>query len=671
MRKLISLLLSVIITFTAVGQEFSKTQIPYIPTNYIFNSGIENGLTGYGVYNDGDVANPVDGIGGTATVSVSTTTTLPLVGGRSLVFTKPAGSSHRGQGLNVKDIRIDDQAKGKVIRTSLDYEITSGTYVTGDLAIWIYDVTNARWIQPSSYLIEGSTLKESKFVEWQSSIDSNLYRLVVHVTSTSTSGYTLKFDSFGTGLGPKIFGSVVTDWVDFTPTGNWTTNTTYTGKWRRVGDVAEIDYRIALSGVPTAIGLNVNLPSGLVADLSKYPSSSGRNVGFGSTVDAGTMAYPVNVTLSGATALGVVAIGASGTYTNEPANVNTTVPFTFGSGDSIAFTASVKIQGWGTTQQLSSDVIWVDDVGRVDAFAVAANNPPAGYLYADGSAVSRSVYADLFRKIGTTHGSGNGSTTFNLPDYRGRFLRGVDGGVGRDPDRASRSAMNTGGNTGDAVGSVQSDQYRSHTHNVPSANAGGAGGQPGPVNAGGTLNTSFNTQSSGGNETRPINAYVNYFIKYARTAAPQVAASDTVSARYTQSSGQSIPTSSPTVVDFNTKVYDSHNAVTTGSSWRFTAPISGEYSVVSTILFASSAWPIQRYSVIYLRKNGVNYAATPDVVTQVAQSMYFGPYPLTTKVKLLQGEYIDIVLEQNRGSATSIHNASTNNWVEINRVGNY
>jgi microcystin-dependent protein len=61
-------------------------------------------------------------------------------------------------------------------------------------------------------------------------------------------------------------------------------------------------------------------------------------------------------------------------------------------------------------------------VGEVKAFA--GLTAPQGYLICDGSAVSRSQYANLFDVIGTSHGQGDGSTTFNLPDYRGQFLRG-------------------------------------------------------------------------------------------------------------------------------------------------------------------------------------------------------------------------------------------------------
>jgi len=91
--------------------------------------------------------------------------------------------------------------------------------------------------------------------------------------------------------------------------------------------------------------------------------------------------------------------------------------------------------------------------GTVVAFAGPV--VPTGWLLCNGDAKSRSTYAALFAAIGTVHGAGDGASTFNLPDYRGRFLRGVDGASGRDPDSTSRSAAGDGGNSGDKIGSLQ------------------------------------------------------------------------------------------------------------------------------------------------------------------------------------------------------------------------
>jgi hypothetical protein len=69
-------------------------------------------------------------------------------------------------------------------------------------------------------------------------------------------------------------------------------------------------------------------------------------------------------------------------------------------------------------------------------FYHAASTPPDHSLVCNGAAISRSLYADLFVVIGATYGSGNGSTTFNLPDLRAEFIRGVDMGRGIDAGRA-------------------------------------------------------------------------------------------------------------------------------------------------------------------------------------------------------------------------------------------
>jgi microcystin-dependent protein len=168
-------------------------------------------------------------------------------------------------------------------------------------------------------------------------------------------------------------------------------------------------------------------------------------------------------------------------------------------------------------------------VGEVVAYA--GSNIPTNFLNCDGSAVSRTLYADLFNVISTSHGVGDGSTTFNIPDYRGRALRGVDGGTGRDS--FTRTAMNTGGNTS-GVGSVQTDATKknglavvdpghSHTVDVWFSEVGtgpnqshiqGYGGS-GPYSVGATISSSSNTSLNAGDaETVMKNAAVKYIIRY-------------------------------------------------------------------------------------------------------------------------------------------------------------
>jgi microcystin-dependent protein len=84
---------------------------------------------------------------------------------------------------------------------------------------------------------------------------------------------------------------------------------------------------------------------------------------------------------------------------------------------------------------------------------------PTGFLLCDGSAVSRTTFAALFAAISTTYGSGNGSTTFNLPDLRGRTLVGVDGAANR------LTALDTlGAAGGEQLHTLLASEMPSHTH---------------------------------------------------------------------------------------------------------------------------------------------------------------------------------------------------------------
>ena len=99
----------------------------------------------------------------------------------------------------------------------------------------------------------------------------------------------------------------------------------------------------------------------------------------------------------------------------------------------------------------------VQGVPSGSVFCMAVATVPSGYLECNGAAVSRSTYAVLFAVIGTAYGTGNGSTTFNLPDLRGEFVRGFDNGRGVDSGRS--------------IASSQSSQFGQHNHNVSASSS--------------------------------------------------------------------------------------------------------------------------------------------------------------------------------------------------------
>jgi microcystin-dependent protein len=86
-----------------------------------------------------------------------------------------------------------------------------------------------------------------------------------------------------------------------------------------------------------------------------------------------------------------------------------------------------------------------------------------GWFFCNGASLDREEYKDLFDVIGVAFGAPD-PNTFNLPDLRGRFVRGVDDRAGNDPDARLRKAGNKGGNTGNKVGSYQLDNIQTHSH---------------------------------------------------------------------------------------------------------------------------------------------------------------------------------------------------------------
>ena len=95
--------------------------------------------------------------------------------------------------------------------------------------------------------------------------------------------------------------------------------------------------------------------------------------------------------------------------------------------------------------------------GMIAPFAMTS--APTGWLTCDGTAVSRTTYSDLFTAIGTTWGSGDGTSTFNVPDLRGAFLRGTG-------SHGTSNMANGNDFAGPAVGSFENDSFQGHGHNI-------------------------------------------------------------------------------------------------------------------------------------------------------------------------------------------------------------
>lgn len=113
----------------------------------------------------------------------------------------------------------------------------------------------------------------------------------------------------------------------------------------------------------------------------------------------------------------------------------------------------------------------------------AGSTSPSGWLLCFGQAISRTQYADLFAAIGTAYGTGDGSTTFNLPDLRGRVVAGVDNMGGSAASRLTSTTITGGADAVGEVGGAQThtltgSEIPSHSHFISAAFGDNA--NPGP-----------------------------------------------------------------------------------------------------------------------------------------------------------------------------------------------
>ena len=253
-------------------------------------------------------------------------------------------------------------------------------------------------------------------------------------------------------LGPAT-GPVITDWAIYTPTvtaaSGTLTNYTTNFSWRRVGSDIEVKGVLIFSGAPgTWTNPRFSLPAGLTTTANSYDQT----IGSAAMLDSGSNTYPGGIYfISNSVVETLVLNTAAAALSNLTASQ--TVPFTWASPDQVRVSFKVPIAGWSSNTQMSDSIVWADDVGSITAFGISGASAPIGFLFANGAAVSRTTYAELFAKIGTTFGAGDGSTTFNLPNLQGVVLRGT-----------GSQTMSGRTKTGPALGVQQEDQFQSNRH---------------------------------------------------------------------------------------------------------------------------------------------------------------------------------------------------------------
>lgn len=525
--------------------------------NYIENPDAESSTSGWATYADAASSRPVDGTGGSPNVTWTRSTSSPLRGVASFLFTKDA-ANRQGQGASY-DFTIDNADLARVLQISFDYEIASGTYSGGtsstdsDLIVYIYRTTaTGRLIEPSVIKLDGGVagVKYSYRGEFQSDSDATGYRLILHVATTSASAFTVKFDNVVLGPSQNVNGAIVGPWQDYPsiPTlGGYSVQPTIDYlKWRRVGDILQVNLRVS-GGTLSASDWTLPLPAGLVA-----ASTTLRAMGVGNS-ESSTASRKELVAWTSATS--AFFVSAQSDFSGGTL-VGTALA---GGSNRITIIAETPIVGWGATATLGQDAD--TRVLAMEAYKASGAQTSSG-SYQDVSSLT------LVKTDGLNFDATTGIGTITVAGW---YL--LDAQVGFDYNAAGVRyvAIDVNGTrvAYDTNEPLATNTTLCHTQKIVYLVAGNTFKMQAFQNSGGNLN--YATTEG----FRPR-------LSAMRMSGPsQMAASEVVALKYLNTAGTSI-TSAVVDVPFATKVFDTHNAFN-GATGVFTAPATGKYRITGNL----------------------------------------------------------------------------------------
>lgn len=571
------------------------------PKNYITYGTFENNATtGWSLGTIGTLTNslptgtPTFGSGASANLSISTVSSGQLAGTYSLSLASSAATTAGNMlATQAYTIATADQAKCLSFRFAYSTPTNpsnvnfSGTS-SNSWAVAVYDVTNSVWLPVNGAFSftqrTGTGIATGVF---QTGSSTASIRLCIYAANATAGASTMYLDNFYLGPQQVQYGSFASDWTAYTPTGSVTTNATYTGFQRRVGDSLEAEFLVTFSGVNTQGAVTINLPAGLTIDTTKITNSAtdgSELLGFGTYLRAGTGNYPFSLKYNSTTSLSVRVSNSASTYdVDNVMNTSTNVPATIGSGDKIQGFYRVPIVGWSSNQILSSDSS--QNVVTTRAGGATTSIPNASTTLVINSSL-----------IFDTTGSYSTSTGQYTCPVSGYYR--VTGGV-----RFSYTSWSAGA-AGELYvyknGALSAIIDRHTIEATQSLFLWLGGDSVVQCNAGDLLDVRV-YQGTGGAVALDGNCYI-YF---ERISGPsQLVASESVNALYTDTSGASI-TTTPSVYTFTTKIRDSHNAYASGT---YTIPISGMYHFIVQMVTGLTSLISTADFQVFIYRNGVEVA---------------------------------------------------------------
>lgn len=209
----------------------------------------------------------------------------------------------------------------------------------------------------------------------------------------------IRIDTLNAGPDLLMQGAAIADSVNWTPTGSWSANTAYAGKYRRRGNKAEVEVLITLAGAPTSAALSVNLPFTIdTSDLAGGTSVRNLSIDDSSNIfDASPATLLKAVVGYGTTtSVNVTVEKSDGTYGTLNTDVTATVPVTFDSGDLIFLRFSVPVVGWSSNTTMANRA--VEEYSYNSGTWDSADTTSFGYGYA-GAAIPGSLGASRTKRV--------------------------------------------------------------------------------------------------------------------------------------------------------------------------------------------------------------------------------------------------------------------------------
>ena len=614
---------------------------------------VDKKITDFITYDDTDLDTPVNGIDGSPSyITVSQETSSPIDSTSGIVnikISKSAGGSARGEGVSVpfSTRGLIDRAKPNVVQV----EIKSSTnYVDGNFGIWLYDVTNSVLIPTVQRDIYASSLVSSQIFEFQTSSNSDSYRLIFHCRdSVNTAAYDLTC-VVKCGPAQLVKGPVTSDWINYTPTIGGVTGGSYTatGKYRRVGDTLDCSAKIIWNTIFTGgTTPTISLPSGLIVDTFKIVDDGSRiSYGTASFRDVGTDLYKGFVTVAG----GSVSVypyaddapSSASSISNQI--VSTTIPFTWANNDEIYVKFSVPILGWSSSQVLSSDS------GARQIYAYNNKGTATGSI----SAVESTVVFPAMTKDKTA--SYNATTgEYTLPESGAYF-------VASTVETSGTYALNTDDTiyvqcAGTSIFGFGKRSDSSSSRKCYSG-SGMFEGVKGDV-------VRVRITSAGTGVVYGAALAGNMFSIFKIQSPQQIAASEKCTAFYTTNTATTCINVSRTTIPFEDIVKDTHGAYNT-STGIYTCPRSGDLNLQCLIGLASSAlWGAGERLIIFVNIAGVEMDIYKKYMEATVNPYSFFAGGSILNYPVTKGAQVYIQVYQESGANIALNTDPSSNRISI------